>query len=91
MLTVLSIALRLDPPVPSNSRIASKDTVLPLGGGPDGLSPVFVRKGTMIAYHVTAMHRRKDIWGEDACEFKPERWEKETTSWVRDFFLQIFL
>lgn len=36
----------------------------------------------MVAYHVTALHRRKDLWGEDAYEFKPERWEKETVSWV---------
>lgn len=27
------------------------------------------------------MHRRKDLWGDDASEFKPERWEKRRTGW----------
>lgn len=36
----------------------------------------------MIAYHVTALHRRKDIWGEDAEEYRPERWQDEKSSWV---------
>ena len=76
------VALRLDPPVPCNSRVACKDTVLPIGGGVDGLSPVFVPRGSMVAYHATALHRSKHLWGEDADEFKPERWEKETVPWV---------
>ena len=27
------------------------------------------------------MHRRKDYYGEDADEFKPERWEKLRPGW----------
>lgn len=50
-------------------------TTLPVGGGPDGRSPVFVKKGTAVGYSVYVMHRRKDIYGEDADEFRPERWE----------------
>ncbi|KAJ2969499.1 hypothetical protein NQ176_g8631 [Zarea fungicola] len=46
----------------------------PLGGGPDGLSPVFVRKGTLVSYNIHAMHRRQDIYGADATVFQPERW-----------------
>ena len=83
---LLSTALRIHPVLPCNSRIAARDTILPTGGGPDGRSPVFVAEGTMIAYHVTALHRRKDLWGEDANEYRPERWKDEKLSWVRPNF-----
>ncbi|KAI1134314.1 cytochrome P450 [Hypoxylon sp. FL0543] len=68
-------ALRLNPPVATNAREAIRDTILPVGGGPDGRSPVFVRKGTLIRYFPWALHRRQDIYGHDADEFRPERWE----------------
>ncbi|PYI00042.1 cytochrome P450 [Aspergillus ellipticus CBS 707.79] len=67
-------SLRLHPVVPRNGRKAIRDTVLPLGGGDDGLSPAFVPKGTVVAYYTYAMHRRTDIYGPDAEEFRPERW-----------------
>ncbi|RDW86908.1 N-alkane-inducible cytochrome P450 [Aspergillus mulundensis] len=67
-------SLRLHPVVPRNQREALVDTVLPLGGGKDGLSPVFVPKGTMVCYNVYVMHRRVDFYGPDAEEFRPERW-----------------
>ncbi|KAH8682000.1 cytochrome P450 [Xylariales sp. PMI_506] len=68
-------ALRLNPPVPTNSRSAVRDTILPTGGGPDGKSPIFIPKGTMCRYQPYTMHRRPDIYGDDADEFRPERWE----------------
>lgn len=68
--------LRLQPPVPINFRVATKDTSLPVGGGPDSRSPVYIRKGQMVAYNVFAMHRRTDLWGSDARSFRPERWEE---------------
>ncbi|KAJ9610029.1 hypothetical protein H2200_006359 [Cladophialophora chaetospira] len=68
-------SLRLHPVVPRNEREALRDTVLPLGGGKDGLSSLFVPKGTRVCYNVYAMHRRKDIYGPDAGIFRPERWE----------------
>lgn len=71
---VLLEALRLYQPVPLNTRVAVRDTVLPVGGGPDGSKPVAVRKGQQVQWNVYAMHRRKDMWGEDALEYKPERW-----------------
>jgi len=58
-----------------NAREAIRDTTLPVGGGPDGKSPVFVFKGQLVNYVPYVMHRRKDIYGEDADEFRPERWE----------------
>ena len=71
-------ALRLYPSVPGNGRFANKDTTIPLGGGPDGKSPVFIPKGGIVLYSAYSMHRRKDIYGEDAEEYIPERWERET-------------
>ncbi|KAG9194308.1 hypothetical protein G6011_04343 [Alternaria panax] len=75
---VLKEVLRLYPSVPVNSRAALKTTTLPLGGGQDGKSPILVRKGEAVGYCVYAMHRRTDIYGEDALEFRPERWEDGT-------------
>ncbi|PYH48573.1 cytochrome P450 [Aspergillus saccharolyticus JOP 1030-1] len=72
---VLDEALRLIPPVPFNMRVALRDTTLPMGGGPDGSSPIFIRKGDRVCYSTAALHKREDIWGSDACAFRPERWE----------------
>lgn len=70
----LNEALRLNPPIPVNYRRATRDTTLPRGGGPDGTEKIFVRKDQQVDYSVYVLHRRKDIWGEDAEEFNPERW-----------------
>ena len=81
---VLNESLRVHPVVPANSRQAITDTLLPLGGGKDGKSPVFVPTGTIVNYAVHAMHHRKDFYGEDAEEFKPERWlDKEEKKGLR--------
>ncbi|KAJ5314857.1 uncharacterized protein N7443_001741 [Penicillium atrosanguineum] len=75
-------SLRLYPVVPANIRTAVRDTILPVGGGPDGKSPVFVPRGTSVSYHPYALHRREDIFGPDAMEFKPERWKKLRPGWA---------
>lgn len=56
-------------------RQATKPTVLPVGGGPYRSSPILVRKGEAVSYSVYAMHRRKDLYGDDADQFRPDRWE----------------
>ncbi|DAA74512.1 TPA_exp: putative Cytochrome P450 alkane hydroxylase [Trichophyton benhamiae CBS 112371] len=71
----LNESLRIHPVVPTNDRIALRDSILPMGGGEDGNSPVFVPKGTIVNYSIYAMHRRKDFYGPDADVFRPERWE----------------
>ena len=71
---VLNESLRVHPVVPENARIAQVDTMLPLGGGEDGKSPIFVKKGQIATWSLYAMHRRRDFYGEDAEEFRPERW-----------------
>ena len=73
--------LRLYPVVPFNSRYANKDTTIPRGGGKDGKSPIFIPKGSAVDYSVHSMHRRKDIWGPDADEFRPERFENRKPGW----------
>ncbi|RAH80287.1 phenylalanine ammonia-lyase [Aspergillus japonicus CBS 114.51] len=65
----------------SNSRTANRDTVLPTGGGADGKSPIFVSKGTMVHIATYAMHRRHDLWGDDAEEFDPDRWLDQKQNW----------
>lgn len=77
----LNETLRLYPPVPLNSRQALRDTTIPRGGGSDGTAKVFVRKGQQVNYSVDALHRRRDLWGPDADEFKPERWIGRKAGW----------
>ncbi|KAI0543587.1 putative N-alkane-inducible cytochrome P450 [Xylaria curta] len=72
--SVLNETLRLFPPVPTNMRFARVDTMLPRGGGPDGLSPVFIPKDSRVFYSAWTMHRLPEIWGNDADKFRPERW-----------------
>lgn len=71
---VLKEVLRLYPSVPVNSRMATKTTILPVGGGSDLQSPVLVPKGAAVAYSVYSMHRRPDLYGMDAELFRPGRW-----------------
>ncbi|KLU83151.1 cytochrome P450 52E1 [Magnaporthiopsis poae ATCC 64411] len=78
---VIRETLRLYPPVGTNSRNAVRDTVLPRGGGPDGKLPLLVPKGTNCRYVTYTMHRRQDIYGPDAEEFRPERWDDLRVSW----------
>ncbi|KAH9906639.1 cytochrome P450 alkane hydroxylase-like protein [Xylariomycetidae sp. FL2044] len=73
--------LRLYPPVPSNTRVAVRNTVLPRGGGVSGDEPVLVSRGCVVIYSVFAMHRRKELFGDDAEEFRPERWANRKFSW----------
>ena len=74
-------ALRLHPVIPTNARQAARDTSLPKGGGPDGQSPLFVGKGTIVMYNVYAMHREPRVFGHDVDEFIPERWEGLRPGW----------
>jgi cytochrome P450 len=79
---IFSEALRLRPVVPANTREAVRDTVLPLGGGPNGQSPIFVKKGTHVYYSVYSMHRREEFFGPNTEEYRPERWETIRPGWV---------
>ena len=77
----LNETLRLWTVVPGNGRRSNKATVLPRGGGPDGESPIYIKPETEVNYAIHVMHRRKDLWGEDAEEFKPERFQGRKPGW----------
>ncbi|KAK1429577.1 hypothetical protein QVD17_11791 [Tagetes erecta] len=62
----LAETIRLYPALPLDIKICFSDDVLPDG--------CVVKKGDMIAYMPYAMGRMKFIWGDDAQDFKPERW-----------------
>ncbi|WJX92853.1 hypothetical protein P8452_74439 [Trifolium repens] len=62
----LTETLRLYPVVPVNGRIADAPDVLP-----DGHK---IEKGDGVYYLSYAMGRMPSIWGDDAEEFRPERW-----------------
>ncbi|KAF5633000.1 cytochrome P450 monooxygenase [Fusarium sp. NRRL 25303] len=62
-------------------RVAAHDTTLPRGGGPDGKQPIFCAKGDIVHCNRYLMHRDPDYWGEDAAEFRPERWDGLRPLW----------
>ncbi|CAK5266376.1 unnamed protein product [Mycena citricolor] len=79
--TVLKEVLRLYSPVVFVHREAHQDDVLSLskpyvdrwGISHEALP---ISKGQLITIPILAINTNKEIWGEDALEFKPERWDK---------------
>ncbi|EHK97537.1 putative Cytochrome 52A4 [Glarea lozoyensis 74030] len=64
-----------------NTRVANKDTTLPRGGGLDGSGKVFIPKGRPVMYAVWVLHRNEALWGKDAQQFRPERWDGRKMGW----------
>nr|CAB3466835.1 unnamed protein product [Digitaria exilis] len=62
----ISETLRLYPAVPVDGKMADEDDILPNG--------YRVMKGDGVYYTIYAMGRMTYLWGEDAEDFKPERW-----------------
>lgn len=73
---VVNETSRLLPVVGQSARIALSPTVLPSGGGAAGTSPIFVSPGTTVQFNFFALHRQREVWGDDADVFVPERWER---------------
>ncbi|KAG9007742.1 hypothetical protein FRB94_013977 [Tulasnella sp. JGI-2019a] len=70
---VLNESLRIFPPVPLNLRSSKGPTIIPTRQG-----PLYIpRQGWQITWSVAAIHKRKDLWGDDADDFVPERWMGE--------------
>ncbi|PPQ82383.1 hypothetical protein CVT25_008344 [Psilocybe cyanescens] len=77
---VVRETLRVHSPVGSTMRVAVKDDVIPLGKPirdvhGNLLDGIRIRKGQSFLIPIVALNRDKSIWGDDAAEFKPERWE----------------
>ncbi|KAI0948590.1 hypothetical protein AcV7_009287 [Taiwanofungus camphoratus] len=76
---VVRETLRFNPPASAVSRQTQKDTTAPLSSPVRGIDGTLIRelvipKGTVIFIGVLASNRNKAIWGDDALEWKPERW-----------------
>ena len=83
---VIKESLRLFPPVPLNNRTAIRTTFLPRGGGPDGSSPILIKRGELVVFSQYVNSRRKNIYGSDADDFCPERWESDTNKFGWAYF-----
>ena len=56
--------------------------MLPTGGGPDGESPILARKGELVVFSSYVNSRRRNLFGLDADDFRPERWEDGSLSGI---------
>lgn len=67
---VINESLRLSPPAPGGcARTLSEDLILPNEMGT-------LPKGTFVFTPLYTIHRLEKYWGEDANEFRPERWSE---------------
>ncbi|KAI6100556.1 cytochrome P450 [Pisolithus sp. B1] len=76
---VIKEALRYHCAAAQVFRMASQDCILPLSRpirteSGESMHEVFVPKGTRIIASIAAYNRNKDMWGEDADVFNPDRW-----------------
>ncbi|KAG8685816.1 hypothetical protein FRC11_010041, partial [Ceratobasidium sp. 423] len=72
--------LRVYAVVAMTAREADTDIIVPVGESFTDIHGtvqhgIRLQKGDSIAIPVLAMNRAKDVWGEDALDFKPERWD----------------
>lgn len=88
---IINESLRLHPAASRIGRTALKDTILPSGGGQDGKSSIFVPKGRVIEMDLYSVQRDLDIWGDDADEFRPDRWSENRPLWEAKWQYEPFL
>jgi cytochrome P450 len=78
---VVKESIRMLPSVPSTVRVALKDDVVPLSrpykraDGKGTYNSIVLPKGHELFIPLNVIQLSKDLWGEDAGEFKPERWD----------------
>ncbi|VUC24084.1 unnamed protein product [Clonostachys rosea] len=67
---------RLDTVSPAGQMEAAEDDVLP--AVPElNMPPRKIKKGDIVSYQNYVLSRMPEVWGDDASEFKPERWFDE--------------
>ncbi|KAJ7485126.1 cytochrome P450 [Mycena galericulata] len=94
---VIRETMRLHAPVDFTGRMVMEDDILPLqtpfidkkGKIHEGIP---VRKGQKIYMPIRALNVDKSLWGEDAEEFKPERWDNlpEAVSAIPSVYANLF-
>ncbi|KAF9235966.1 cytochrome P450 [Melanogaster broomeanus] len=77
---IIKETLRLYAPLPNTLRVAMKDDVIPLEQPLTDKRGVVhheirIRKGDQVLIPILAMNASEELWGDDAHEFKPERWD----------------
>ncbi|KAJ7698392.1 cytochrome P450 [Mycena rosella] len=80
---VVKETLRVHAPVTGTDRMAMRDDVVPLGTPVTDIhgtvhESLHIRKGQRILIPIISLNRDSAIWGPDAMEFIPERWEAGT-------------
>ncbi|KAH0589212.1 hypothetical protein H2248_004975 [Termitomyces sp. 'cryptogamus'] len=76
---ILKESMRFHPALYQNYRQAAKDDVLPLSTptrttSGEYLNNLPIPKGMKVILSIAAYHRNKDVFGEDADIFNPDRW-----------------
>jgi cytochrome P450 len=78
---VIRESLRLIPPVHSSLRVAMEDDMIPtsdpvrMRDGTIASDGVYIKKGTFVHVALEGINMLRDVWGDDAPEFRPARWE----------------
>lgn len=80
---VLKESMRFHPALYQNYREAARNSVLPLStpiktSSGQVISELSVPKGTKVILSIAAYQRHKDVFGEDADTFNPDRWLRES-------------
>ncbi|KAL8279020.1 hypothetical protein RQP46_008689 [Phenoliferia psychrophenolica] len=76
---VVRESLRIESPIPYTLRMVTADDIIPLstpirGRSGNMISGVPVKAGDRIDISISAVNFNKDVFGEDADQFRPERW-----------------